>query len=639
MELRRPEPASATSAPRRPVIPALLLALVTVVVYWPVRHHDFINLDDKKYVTHNPQVQAGLTWKSAAYAFTTTDTGNWHPVTWLSHMLDCELYGLDPGKHHLTSLLLHAANTMLLLVVLQCMTGALWRSAFVAGLFALHPLHVESVAWASERKDLLSTFFLMLTLWAYAKHVSGVSCRVPGVRRGFQSRFYRLALLFFVVGLMCKPMLVTVPFILLLLDYWPFERVNAQLPVSAVDRQTVWRLLREKAPFFGLSAVSCAVTFWAQSRSGAVVTLTAIPVMGRVVNAAISYARYLWKMIWPSDLAVYYPHPKAWPAWEVVTASLVLIAITAGVIAIRHRARYWCFGWFWYLGTLVPVIGLVQVGGQSMADRYTYIPSIGLFVAVVWGLAHLLAATLSGRVTLATLGVVLIAACAWVTGKQLEHWQDSVKLFRHALAVALPNARAHACLAQALLDRNELEEAKVHFEATLEFAPRDVGTLVNLGTVYGRQGKLEEAIRCFEKAVSYDPNYPAAQCNWGFALSQKGQVAKALVHYREAIRLQPDYAEALNGLAWLLATSRDDKIRDGAEAVRLAKRAVEATSGADAGNLDTLAAAYAQAGQFSNAVATAEMAVRLAESSSKQQADEFRVRLQLYQRGLPHRSQ
>ena len=377
-----------------PVWICLFLVLNTLVVYWPVTGHQFVNYDDTDYVTENSYVQAGLSAKGLAWVWHSDVARNWHPVTMLSHMLDCQLYGLRPGGHHLTSLLLHIANALLLFLLLRNMTGALWRSGVVAALFALHPLHVESVAWVAERKDVLSTFFFLLTLWAYACYSAGRAVKSEGRKakpearsRSFQSpianrrlRYYWLALAFFALGLMSKPMLVTVPFVLLLLDYWPLRRFALNTKTSKL--KTLLPCLREKVPFLLLSAASCVVTFQVQQRGGSVLDVNNLPVAARVANALMSYVRYLGKMLWPEHLAALYLRKVPWPSWQVGLAAMALLAASVTVIRLARRRPYLAVGWFWYVGTLVPVIGLVQVGMQTMADRYTYIPLIGIFIAV-----------------------------------------------------------------------------------------------------------------------------------------------------------------------------------------------------------------------------------------------------------------
>ena len=419
----------------------VLLVVATLAVYAQVIRHDFVNFDDDKYVYENSHVRSGLTWKGIAWAFTTTVGGNWHPLTWLSHMLDCELFGLNAGYHHLVNVLLHILNSFLLLLVLEKMTGAFWRSATVAALFALHPLHVESVAWVAERKDVLSTLFFMLILWAY----------VPYAERPSRKR-YGLICAFLVLGLMAKPMLVTVPFVLLLLDYWPLERLQLDESKGSDGtrgrpgrsgggrKQAALRLIAEKVPLLALVAVSSAVTFVAQQRVGAMSMGTSVPLSGRIANALVSYFAYIGKMFWPSHLAVFYPYRHAVPAWEWAGAALLLVGLSIIVVLAGQRRRYLSVGWFWYLGTLVPVIGLVQVGAQSMADRYTYVPLIGLFLIAVWGAADLTAVWSRGRTGLRALSGVVIVGCMVATSFQVGTWKNGLTLFGHALKVTKANA-------------------------------------------------------------------------------------------------------------------------------------------------------------------------------------------------------
>ena len=378
---------------RRDVLVCLFLIITTFAVYWQVHNHDFINLDDDLYITENDQVQKGLSRESVVWAFTTTHAANWHPLTWLSHMVDFQLYGLNPKGHHLTNVFFHLLNTLLLFFVLQRMTGALWRSGFVAALFALHPLHVESVAWVAERKDVLSTLFWLLTIWAYTWYVE----------RPRRTR-YLLTLLTFTLGLMAKPMLVTLPFVLLLLDYWPLGRFQVgQLDTAlsapgqaSLSTRSVWsqtlRLIWEKAPFFALAAASSIVTFLVQKGGGAVRPWERFPITIRIANGLVSYVKYMGKMIWPSDLAVFYPHPGAsLPIWQAVAAGLLLLSISIAAIRLAKNHPYLAVGWLWYLGTLVPIIGFVQVGGQALADRYTYVSLIGLFIIIAWGVSDIVA--------------------------------------------------------------------------------------------------------------------------------------------------------------------------------------------------------------------------------------------------------
>jgi Flp pilus assembly protein TadD len=537
--------------------PLICLALVVAVfaVFWQVHTHDFVNFDDQEYVTDNPHVRAGLTVQGTAWAFTTFDAGNWHPLTWLSHMLDCQLFGLNPAGHHLASVVLHLANTLLLLLILHRMTGALWRSALVAALFAIHPLHVESVAWVAERKDVLSTLFWLLTIWAYLGYVKRPS---PGR--------YLLVLFAFACGLMAKPMVVTLPFVLLLLDYWPLARMDRGLPHGGENLQphaaggsgerpvTLLRLLWEKVPLLALSAVSSVVTFIAQRSGGAVEILDVVPVESRLGNALVSYVKYIGKMLWPNHLAIFYPHPgDSPPWWQTAEAALLLTCITLLVVREARRRPHLITGWLWYVGTLVPVIGMVQVGGQAMADRYTYVPLIGLFVVVAWSLADLAKTWRYGRLASvvavgATLSVLTI--CTW---KQVRYWGNSLTLFEHALRVTTNNFVAENNLANALVSQNRLQEAIPHYARAIEIKPTHVEAYNNMGVLLASQGRFREASAYYLRALELKPDSAETHNNLGVALVQLGKVEEATLHYLKATKLKPDYAEAHNNLGNALA--------------------------------------------------------------------------------------
>ena len=547
-----------------PVAIALLLAAVTVALYWPVLRHDFLKYDDDEYVTENFVIQRGPILHSLTWTFTTTHAANWHPLTWWSHLLDCQLYGLQAGGHHLTSLVLHGVNAVLLFVVLRQMTRRLWSSALVAALFALHPLQVESVAWVAERKNVLSTLFFLLTVWAYGRYAEGecrrqkAECRnqapVGTTRHATRnaqsaSTFYLLALAFLVLGLMSKPMLVTLPFVLLLLDYWPLQRVGFGDFKSA--RVTVLRLVWEKTPFFVLSALSCSVTYWAQSKGAAMAAMAGLPMAARIQNAVVSYARYVGKLLWPVDLAVFYPHPGHWPWGTVAAAGLVVTGLCFLAVWLSRPAPYLAVGLFWFLGTLVPVIGLVQVGGQSLADRYTYVPSIGLFIVVAWGGGEVV---VRWRLTKALAGVgavIVLAACGARTRDQLPYWQDGEKLFAHALAVTEGNYVAYDCLASVRYHQGRVDEAITHLRKALELRPNYAQAHHNLGCAQLANGHMDEAIAHFRKALELQPNYAEAHNNFGVVLRQQGQLGNAMGHFQKALEIRPDYAEAHNnfGLA------------------------------------------------------------------------------------------
>jgi len=446
----------------------LFLMILTFATFEQVRTYDFINYDDNRYITENQHVQSGLTLEGVTWAFTTTHAANWHPLTWLSHMLDCQLYGLNPSGHHLTNLVFHIASTLLLFLVLERMTGALWRSAFVAALFALHPLHVESVAWAAERKDVLSTFFWMLTMWTYVHYVER-----PGFNR------YLLVLLSFVLGLLSKPMLVTLPFVLLLVDYWPLGRFQfgrlsgdrrSHTPKSSDtgdQKSIVLRLIREKVPFFVLCAISSILTIFAQQKIGALGSLESYTLGSRIANASVSYVRYIEKMVWPRHLAVLYPYQQMLPIWKVLGSGLLLVGVSVLVIRAVRKHPYLGVGWFWYLGTLIPVIGLVQVGKQAMADRYTYVPLIGLFVMIAWGVPDLLAGWRFRKVVLSISTGLLLSLLMIVTNLQVKHWQNDITLFEHTLAATSNNFIIHYNLGVAFDRQGKTQEAIAHFAEAL----------------------------------------------------------------------------------------------------------------------------------------------------------------------------
>ena len=601
----------------------LALVLTTLAAYWQLRSCRFVSYDDNLYVTENWHVKAGLTRDSIVWAFTTGHAANWHPLTWLSHMLDCHLFGTNPAWHHFTNLLLHIANTLLLFAVLKRMTAAFWRSAFVAAVFALHPLHVESVAWIAERKDVLSTLFWLLTMIAYVSYV-----RRPGISR------YLLTVVVFALGLMAKPMLVTLPFVLLLLDYWPLERLQLR---GDADHRLWFRLVREKVPFFALSVASSAITFLVQQKGGAMSKLDMIPLAVRFGNAFISYVRYVGRMFWPDRLAVLYPYPAdmalLWPAVSV----LVLLAISVLVIRSASRYKYLLVGWLWYLGTLFPVIGLVQVGSQAFADRYTYIPLIGLFIIVGWALPDLLSKWQYRKITLGISMLVVLLALSICTHLQLRHWRDSKALFEHTLSITEGNYVAHCSLAYALQQQGELDQAITHNRYALRINPNYPKAHLGLGLALLEKGNLAEAAAHFTEALRINPNFADAHYNLARVLSDKNKVNEAVTNLREALRLRPDWVRVMNNLAWLLAVHKDTESYDPQEAVRLAQRACELTEYNQPDLLDTLAVAYAAAGKFPEAVATAEKALELAQSSrQKELIEQIQNRLSLYKASHPY---
>ncbi len=564
------------------------LITAILIIFWQVKDFDFINLDDLQYVTENPPVQSGLSLKGIAWAFTTTHASNWHPLTWLSHMLDVQLFRLKPGWHHLVNVLFHILNTVLLFLVFNRMTRALWQSAFVAALFAFHPLHVESVAWVAERKDVLSTFFWMLTMGAYVFYVEK-----PDTKK------YLLALGFFALGLMAKPMLVTLPFVLLLLDYWPLNRFQTPIPVGgnsfrppdvnnpgakkkkpkksaprdiaetkkAMHFSGQWpvllALIKEKFPFFALSAASAIITFYAQKKGGAVGSLDILPFNARIANAIVSYVDYIGKMIWPRNLAVFYPSPGMRPAWLVLGSSLILLVITVLVLRSTKRFPYLATGWLWYLGTLVPVIGLVQVGMQALADRYTYVPLIGIFVIIAWGISELTEKWRRRKILLATSAGVILAILMFNTWIQTRYWQDSRLLFEHAIRVTADNFVAHNNLGVALAKSGEKEKAASHYSEAIRMKPNFDNAHYNLGNYLASKGRTAEAITHYSEAIRIKPNYSKAHNNLGAMLASQGKFSEAIVQYEKALRIEPANASFHYNLGLALASlnRHDEAIR------------------------------------------------------------------------------
>jgi len=651
----------------------VILALATIIAYEPVRHNDFISYDDYAYVTENPQVRGGITLESVVWAFTTSHKANWHPLTWLSHMLDCELFGLNPSRHHLTSLLFHIASMLLLFGILKRMTGAILPSAFVAAAFALHPLHVESVAWVAERKDMLSGFFWMLTIAAYIRYAER-----PSIGR------FLPVVLALGLGLMAKPMLVTLPFVLLLLDYWPLGRFQwmhqsgKRAPPSfksgnvTYQKATAWRLIGEKIPLFVLVVASGVVTFIAQQSAGAMLPVERLALSYRIGNALVSYVLYIGKMIYPSSLAVFYPHPSTrLPPWQPIFCFIVLVVVSAGIIRTALRHRWLAVGWLWYLGTLIPVIGLVQVGSQAMADRYTYLPSIGIFIMVAWGTAELLT---RGRLRKIGLGIsagLLLAVLLICTRMQVRHWQNNLTLYKHVLAVTENNSIIHNSFGCALFEKGQLDEAITQLKEAVRISPKFSLARSNLGRVFLKQGKVNEAIVCFKEvlrirkdlpdvhhylglakvkqerhddaithfneALRLKPDYINARLHIGYTLFKLGRIQQAVEHYYKILQLKPGHLQALNALAWVSATSDDVKIQKSTNAVELAERACELSDYKNPEVLDTLAAAYAAADRFPRAIETAEKAVKLAVSQGRKElAEEIQNRLRLYKAKRPY---
>jgi Flp pilus assembly protein TadD len=654
----------------------LLLAALTVGSFYRVLGNGFFNaLDDDLYVTQNPMVEAGLTAGGVRWAFTTFHANNWHPLTWLSLQLDAQLFGAQAWGFHLTNLVLHVVNVVLLFGILARITGATWRSAMVAALFAIHPLHVESVAWIAERKDVLSTMFGFLTIGAYAWYAGR-----PALGR------YLVVALLYALGLMAKPMLVTLPFVLLLLDYWPLRRWQpAGLQSTSRPAPTALpryapaapvRLVLEKVPLLVLAAGCATATI--QAQQWVVQSLTRYPIEVRLMNTLVAYADYVAQMFWPINLAFYYPHPaSSLAAWQPVAAGLLLVAVT--LIALREAGSrpYLAVGWFWFLGMLVPVIGLVQVGGQAMADRYTYVPLIGLFLALVWLSADWCASHHTPRAALATGAAVILLACAVLTWIQVGFWQSSNGMLEHTIAVTQDNYRAHINLGSNLIGEGKIREAKQHLNTAIGIKPDEPLAHLVLGMAYYRENRLEEAISCFRKALELKPDLPDAYDNLGKALLRQGKTDYAVKEFKKALELAPEHAEAelnlgaalyrlgrldeaiphleaahrllpgrveplvnlgmalftrgqpnratdcfaaaarmepatLNQMAWQLATNPNTLERNGPLALAIAQAVCNVTGRQAAQPLHTLAAAQAEVGDFSAAITTARSALALA---------------------------
>ena len=607
----------------------LLLAGITFAAFAGLAHSSFLTLDDSTYVVANPHVQGGFSWGAVKWAFSTFTEGNWHPVTWLSHILDCQLYGLSPAGPHRTNLALHIINTVLLFLLLERLTARLWPSAFVALLFGIHPMHVESVAWIAERKDVLSTLFFMLTLLAYVHYVELSQGKDSALRKSElnpphktkqdnrqsaignrQLVYYSLALLFFAFGLMSKPMLVTLPFVLLLLDYWPLRRVASQQNSSLITHHP---LLLEKIPFLLLSAVSSYITFLAQKSAGAVKPTIEYSLADRFGHVPVSYAWYILRIFWPTNLSVFYPH-QANSGLQILSATAFLLAITLLALICIRTFPYLLFGWLWFLGMLVPVIGLVQVGDQAFADRYAYLPYIGLFIIVAWGVPDLLACLFLSSKPSAAPGT-----------SSILHPPPSPLLWTAAAAVAI------ACFIQTVQEVGYWKNGVALFERAVAVDPKNSVAWALMGAEYSEQNSNSQAIECLNRSLALRGNSYLAWQWLGMALGQKGDYAGAAHAYRMALGTDINSVMTLNNLAWLLAAAPDASIRNGPEAVTFAERACQLTRYQEAMAIGTLADAYAEAGRFDDAVTAAQKAqdVALADGQNSLAAENAQL-MELY---------
>lgn len=647
----------------RTVVICLVLGLGTIALYFPAVHFGFVNVDDQIYVAANPHVNHGITASGLKWAFQAGYAANWHPLTWISHMVDCQIFGNKVGGEHATNLLLHALNSVLLFLVLLRMTGAEWRSAAVAAFFAWHPLHVESVAWIAERKDVLSGFFWMLALWAYVRYAESSKAKLPNSKI-----FYALALVLFALGLMAKPMLVTLPFVLLLIDWWPLGRLScAAVSEQGAEAQaeeraevppmpSVSSLVMEKIPFFVLSAASCVLTVIAEHRAEMSSAVAHLSFKTRLITAVVSYFRYLEETVWPSDLGTMYPYMLHRPKWALAGIALVLLGISALAVRLRTSRRYWLVGWLWFVGMVFPTLDLIFSATQPMADRYMYLPSIGLFILICWDASDVALQWPFGRIALGSLCGVALAGCCIATFLQLQYWKNEGTLLSR-IPDPESNFMAHANYASFLMRHNELPAAESECDKAVQFMPSYPPLQAELGEILLAEGKFDNAIERFRLVQKMDPRMVGVHVPWGRALlAQKhidaaelefktvisadprnfeahnslgqtylisGKTSAAIEEFRRSLAAQPNQPDLLNNLAWTLATDPHPEIRNGADAVKLATRACELSRGAQPFFLGTLAAALAEDRRFDDAVTMSQKAhdVAAAEAAAAQKAN------------------
>ncbi len=608
----------------------LALAAIIWIVFGQTLHHGFVNYDDNTRVYQNPVILRGFTLEGIAsvFSFKRSVADYWHPLTFVTHMLDCQLYGLNAGGHHLTNVLLHTSAAVLAFLILLQMTGAFWQSAFVAAVFAIHPLRVESVAWISERKDVLSGVFFLLTIGAYLRYG----------RAQWSLRRYLIVVALFALGLMSKPTLMPLPFLLLVLDYWPLERIGKlaqrscnQGPPIMLGLPVTLRVIIEKLPLIALSVGSCIQAALGNSvafRSG-----LEIPRTLQIENALVSYAVYIWQTIWPVSLAIFYPFPRlGLPVWQVLLAVAVLAGISVGAFVSRKRNPWLLVGWLWYLGMLVPVIGFVQAGSQAHADRYTYLPQIGLILAATWALTNASALGPWRRKIFGVAGLLIIGLLIWCARIQTSYWRDNESLWEHALAVTADNDLVEDQLGSAQMKKERVDEAMAHFERALQMNPNYVTAHANLAIALAKKQQWDEAMAHFQRALEIDPNYSEGQYNFGNALIQMGRVDAALLHFQKAVEIQPDYAEARDNLgSVLLQKGQVD------EAIAQYQRALEIKPDSPGAN-SNLGLAYAQRGDYDKAIEASTRALELAQKAGdKNLRAEIERRLNLYRNHEPYR--
>jgi protein O-mannosyl-transferase len=666
------------------------LITVTLIAYEPIRYNGFITAyDDCEYITNNPQVTSGITWKTLGEAFTMPHAFMWHPLTTISHMLDYEIYGLNPAGHHFTSLLIHIINVLLLFWIMKSLSSSIWLSAFIAAVFALHPVQVESVAWAAERKTVMSGLFWLLTTAAYIYYT-----RRPGFRR------YLLVFAVYGLCILTKPVVVTLPFALLLLDYWPLERFSKQ------KFSPKWLIL-EKIPLIAMSTFLSIITFFSQQHGGVVSSLSRMPLNFRLANMFLSYIRYIGKLIWPSGLAICYPHPRTtFDDIRVVICAALFILLSVLFIVIFRRKKYASVGWLWYLGTLVPVIGLIQSGAQAMANRYMYIPMLGLLIIIGWGVKDFIEKRPLAKIAVIILSAAALTSLLLLTRLQVGYYQNSLKLFQYALSATKDNPVAENSYGCALLAENRLDEAELHLRKAISQAPAFVVAITNLAKVYMEEGKyneavknltliiehneatadtyynlasvlsvqnkLDEAVNNFQKALELNPNDPdtykrlgivvmimgknneaieylnkslkikpnqvEVYANLGTAYSQLGRNDMAISNWEKALNLQPNSVDVLNNMGWVIATSPDMTTQTAEKAIAYSRRACELTGYNNAEYLDTYAVALAAAGKFEDAKTVAQRALGIAKATGQEkQASDIENRLKLYESGQLYR--